>query len=98
VGGTHDLVVLPALAIGVFPLAVFIDHRAMAIGKGGFHLAKEIQSVQKVAHLASEFLPPDAVSRPSRADIAYPAKITAGQQQRPFATGGKQTTQSEEAC
>ncbi|BBF86329.1 hypothetical protein DLM_2728 [Aquitalea magnusonii] len=50
-----------------------------------------------MAHLASEFLPPDAVSRPGRAAFAYPAEITSGQQQRPFTTGGKQTKQSEEA-
>ena len=53
VRAAHDLVVLPALAICVFPLAVFFHHRAVAVREGGFHLAHEFQSVEKMAHGAS---------------------------------------------
>ena len=48
--GAHDLVVLPALAVSVLPLAVFLHHRTVAIGESGFHLAEKIQSVEKMAH------------------------------------------------
>ena len=48
-GGSDDLVVLPALAIGVFPVAVFIGRNAVALGKGSGVLARqEIEAVQKV--------------------------------------------------
>ena len=51
--GTHDLVVLPALAIGIFPGAVFIDHGAMAVRERLGRLAKKFKTVQKVTHATS---------------------------------------------
>ena len=71
VGRTHDLVVLPALAIPVFPLAVFFHHRTVAVGEGGFHLAQKIQSVEKVAHFASEWLPPGGPFRLAASHCGY---------------------------
>ena len=38
VSGAHDLVVLPAAAIGVLPGAVLVHHGAMAVGEGGLDL------------------------------------------------------------
>jgi len=46
----HDLVVLPALAIGVFPGAVFLDHGPVAVREGLLRFAEKIQAVQKVTH------------------------------------------------
>ena len=45
VGGAHFFIVLPAVAVGVFPLAVFQRYRAVAAGKGFVCLAEEFQSV-----------------------------------------------------
>ncbi|MNT75769.1 hypothetical protein D3C72_2146930 [compost metagenome] len=71
-GGAHDLVVLPALTVAVFPLAVFFYHRTVAIGEGGFHLAQKIQSVEKVAHFASVFLPPSRPAKVGRKRMRIP--------------------------
>src|SRR5690606_6839828 len=50
VRGTHDLVVLPAVAVGVFPGAVFADHGAVPIGKGFLGTGKILQAVDEMAH------------------------------------------------
>jgi len=47
-GGAHDLVVLPALAIGVFPVTVFVGGDAMAFREGADILArKKVQAVEE---------------------------------------------------
>jgi hypothetical protein len=38
----HNFIVLPAVAIDIFPLSIFIHHRTMPIIKGGFHLRHEL--------------------------------------------------------
>src|SRR5690606_10860908 len=48
--GTHDLVVLPALAIAILPAAVFVRGDAVSFGKGFRRPLEEGQSVQKVTH------------------------------------------------
>ncbi len=50
VGGAHDLVVLPAAAVTVFPAAVFVDDGAMAVGKGRPDMGEELQAIEKVTH------------------------------------------------
>ena len=46
----HNLVVAPAVAVGVLPLAIFVGHDAMTIGEGALHLAEEFQAVKKMTH------------------------------------------------
>ncbi len=50
VGGTNDLVVLPALPVAIFPGAVLSGDDAMAVRKLANVLAKEHQSIEKMAH------------------------------------------------
>src|SRR5690606_21933103 len=50
VGGTHDLVVLPALAIAVFPATVFVGDHPVPVGEFLSRLGEVGQAVQKVAH------------------------------------------------
>ncbi|MCY1219418.1 hypothetical protein D9M72_313920 [compost metagenome] len=49
-GRTHDLVVLPAGAVGVFPFAVLVDRLAVAVREGGLHPRHELQAVQEMTH------------------------------------------------
>ncbi|MCY1227859.1 hypothetical protein D9M72_401490 [compost metagenome] len=51
VGRAHDLVVLPAAAVAVFPLAVFMHDRAMAVRESGRDARHELQSIQEMTHL-----------------------------------------------
>src|SRR5690606_36429640 len=47
-GGAHDLVVLPALAIGAFPVTVFVGGDAMALREGADILArKKVQAIEE---------------------------------------------------
>ena len=51
VGGTHDFVELPTLAIAVLPVAVAMHHLSVTIGKGFallFEVAKAIQKFTDV--------------------------------------------------
>ncbi len=50
VSGAHDLVVLPAAAVGVFPGAVFGGDLAVAIGKLGPGFGEVGQAVEKMTH------------------------------------------------
>ncbi|MCY1227848.1 hypothetical protein D9M72_401380 [compost metagenome] len=50
VGRAHDLVVLPAAAVAVFPLAVLVHHRAVAVRIGGLDARHELQSIQEMTH------------------------------------------------
>ena len=52
-GGAHDFVVLPALAIAVLPVARLVGDDAVAVGEGVDVLAKEGQAVEEMAHLAA---------------------------------------------
>ena len=51
--GSNDFVVLPALSISVFPGTRLIAYLTVAIGKLACFLFKELQSVNKVAHILS---------------------------------------------
>jgi hypothetical protein len=51
VGRTHNLVVLPAGAVGVLPTSIFVGDDAMIPGEGVGSLLEKIQSVEKVTHL-----------------------------------------------
>ena len=53
VGRADDLVVLPALAIGVFPGTVLVHHGAVAVGKRLLRVVEEFQAIQKMTHAAS---------------------------------------------
>ena len=50
VRGTHDLVVRPAVAIGVLPGAVFTGGQTVTLGKSLFGQGEVRQSIQKVTH------------------------------------------------
>ena len=50
-GGAHDLVVLPALSVAVFPTAVFIGGDAVAVGEGFWLPFEEREAVEEEAHL-----------------------------------------------
>ena len=50
VGGTHDLVVRPAIAVGVFPGTVFTGGDSVPIGERLFGRGKVGESIEKVAH------------------------------------------------
>ena len=50
VRGAHDLVVRPAVAVGVFPGAVFAGDDAVAAGEGFARLGEIGQSVEEMAH------------------------------------------------
>ena len=50
VGGAHDLVVRPAVAVGVFPGAVFAGGDAVVAGERLLGLRKVVQSIEKMAH------------------------------------------------
>ena len=52
VGGAHDLVVGPAVAVRVFPGAVFTGGDAVVLGEGLFRLREVAQSVEKMAHVS----------------------------------------------
>ncbi len=53
VGGAHGLVVRPAVAVGVFPGAVFTVDLAVAAGERFARLAEVREAVEKVAHRGS---------------------------------------------
>ncbi len=63
VGGAHDLVVLPALAVAVLPGPVFARDLAMAVGEGFPGLGEVGESVEEVAHSGSRLLRGWAISR-----------------------------------
>src|SRR5579884_3459152 len=48
--GTHDLVVGPALAIGIFPVPIFYGGNAVALGKRTFVFFEEGQTIKKMTH------------------------------------------------
>jgi hypothetical protein len=50
VGGAHDLVVRPAVAVGVFPGAVFTVGFAVALCKGLAGLREVREAIEKMAH------------------------------------------------
>jgi hypothetical protein len=50
VGGAHDLVVGPAVAVGVFPGAVFAGGDTVVAGKALARVGEIAQAVEKVAH------------------------------------------------
>src|SRR5690606_10620399 len=52
VGRTDNLVMLPPLAIAVFPSAVFAGGDTVTIGIRSLGLAEKIQSVEKMAHFS----------------------------------------------
>ena len=52
VGAAHDLVVRPAVAIGVFPRAVFARSHAVAVGEFFFRDREVTKSIEKMAHLS----------------------------------------------
>ncbi|MCY1417721.1 hypothetical protein D9M71_332620 [compost metagenome] len=51
VGGPHDLVVLPTLAISAFPGAALVRDLTMAVGEFALLLLEELQAVEQVTHL-----------------------------------------------
>ena len=51
VGGTCDLVMLPARAVGLFPGTVFVDDLAMAFREGRLDPRQELQPIQKITHI-----------------------------------------------
>jgi hypothetical protein len=51
VGAAHDLVMRPAVAVGIFPGAVFAGGQAMVAGEGLLGLREVGEAVQKVAHV-----------------------------------------------
>src|SRR5690242_13108806 len=53
VGGPHDLVMRPALAIGVLPLPVFNRRNAVALRERAIILFEEGQAIEEVTHLGS---------------------------------------------
>src|SRR6056297_989649 len=57
VGGTHDLVVLPALAVAVFPLATDFVGFAMAVGERLALLPEVTQFIDQMTHGLSLRLP-----------------------------------------
>src|SRR5664280_2017065 len=59
-GRTHDLVVLPTLAVAVLPAPVFVGGDAMPIGECFAGAIKERQAVEKMAHRLSSFIRPVA--------------------------------------
>ncbi|EKD98201.1 MAG: hypothetical protein ACD_23C00541G0001 [uncultured bacterium] len=56
VGRTHDLVVRPAVAVGVFPGAVFTLGFAVALGKGFAGLREVREAIEEMAHRGLLFL------------------------------------------
>ena len=50
VGGTHDFVELPTLAIAVLPVAVAMHHLSVIIGKGFALLFEVAKAIQKFTH------------------------------------------------
>ena len=50
VGGAHDLVVLPALAVAVLPPAVLAGGDAVPVGEFAGDAVEERQAIEKVAH------------------------------------------------
>jgi len=50
VGGTHDFVELPTLAIAVLPVAVAMHHLSVTIGKGFALLFEVAKAIQKFTH------------------------------------------------
>ncbi|MNV39156.1 hypothetical protein D3C71_1307260 [compost metagenome] len=56
VGAAHDLVVRPAVAVGVFPGAVFTVGFAMALGKGLAGLREVRKAIEEMAHRRAPFL------------------------------------------
>ncbi len=55
VSGAHHLVMLPAMAVGIFPLAILIGDDAVTVGKAGLDLVEEFQAIQKVTHGTDSF-------------------------------------------
>ncbi len=55
VGGTHDLVVLPAGAVTVFPVTAFALGESVAIGKGLGVTLEELQAIEEITHRGSPF-------------------------------------------
>src|SRR5262249_42838892 len=53
VGGAHDLVVLPALAVSLLPPAVFVAQLAMTVGEGASPPRQIGQPIEEVAHRAA---------------------------------------------
>jgi hypothetical protein len=43
---TNDFIVLPTLAIPIFPLSAFFHRVAMAIGKGALFFIQKLQPIQ----------------------------------------------------
>ena len=67
VGAAHDLVVRPAVAVGVFPGAVFTVGLAVALRKGLARLRKVRKTIEEMAHRGLLFLSVRwAVSKASR--------------------------------
>ena len=54
-GGAHDLVVLPALAVAVLPAAVLIGGNAVAIRECFAGAVEERQAIEKVTHGATSY-------------------------------------------
>ncbi|MNS44775.1 hypothetical protein D3C72_772260 [compost metagenome] len=50
VGGSHDFVELPALAIAVLPVAVGVHHLPMAVGEGVAFLFEITKAIQQFTH------------------------------------------------
>lgn len=50
VGGTHDFVELPTLAIAVLPVAVAMHHLSVTIGKDFALLFEVAKAIQKFTH------------------------------------------------
>ncbi len=55
VRGAHHLVMLPAVPVGIFPLAILVGDDAVPIGKGRLDLVEEFEAIQKVAHGTDSF-------------------------------------------
>jgi hypothetical protein len=51
VGRAHDLVVLPAMAIGIFPVTILVGDDAVVVGEGFLRFFEKPQSVQKMTHV-----------------------------------------------
>ncbi len=66
VGAAHDLVMRPAVAIGVFPRAVFARGHPVAIGELFLRDGEVIQSIEKMAHLKPPGQPFKGSSRTRR--------------------------------
>ncbi|MNW66244.1 hypothetical protein D3C74_446930 [compost metagenome] len=50
VGGSHNFVVLPALAIAVFPVAVGVHHLTVPVGEGFAFLFEITEAIQQFTH------------------------------------------------